>query len=481
MSRVERPPTTAAGIPTQAADSFAVHNPAHPDEVVGWAPVSGAAAGREAISAAVAAQHQWTALTPADRLKLLQDATAFGDDVVGARAELLTRENGKVIGDARGECRTMGGKVSEAAGYLTALDSKDSRDDAERVLELRKPFGVVVAIVPSNWPVGLTSSHLIPALVAGNTVVVKLPRECPLAADQTLAAMRDRLPDGVLHALTGNDEDVTRALLQDRRVGGVGFTGSVATAVRITQTIEDVKRLVFELGGNDAAIVCADADLSDIMIDRMARSALRTSGQFCVAIKRVYVHRTRYDELRSKLAARFEQEVVGDGLCDGVTLGPLISARARDYACSLVAGARAAGAEVLEFGSMRGIDAIEDGYFVRPTLVFGAAQDSELVSVEQFAPVLPVLPVDSDAQAIEWTNQSRYGLSGSVWSGSEEHALEVAAHVDSGSVLVNSTRAVANPWRLPFGGAKQSGVGRLGPLAGLLSYSEPQHNVAMHG
>jgi acyl-CoA reductase-like NAD-dependent aldehyde dehydrogenase len=130
---------------------------------------------------------------------------------------------------------------------------------------------------------------------------------------------------------------------------------------------------------------------------------------------------------------------------------------------------------------MRGIDAIEDGYFVRPTLVFGAAQDSELVSVEQFAPVLPVLSVDSDAQAVEWANQSRYGLSGSVWSESQEHALEVAARLDSGSVLVNSTRVVANPWRLPFGGAKQSGVGRLGPLAGLLSYSEPQHNVAMHG
>ncbi len=481
MSGVERPLATAAGISPPVPDSFAVHNPARPDEVVGWAPVSDAAAGREAISAAVAEHRQWAALTPADRLKLLQDATAFGDDVVAARAELLTRENGKVIGDARGECRTMGGKVSEAAGYLTALDPRDSRDDAERVVELRKPFGVVVVIVPSNWPVGLTSSHLIPALLAGNTVVVKLPGECPLAAAQTLAAMRDRLPDGVLHALTGYDDDLTRALLQDPRVGGVGFTGSVATAVRITQTIEDVKRLVFELGGNDAAIVCADADLSDVMIDRMARSALRTSGQFCVAIKRVYVHRTRYDELRSKLAARFEQEVVGDGRCDGVTLGPLISARARDYAGSLVAGARAAGAQVLELGSMRGIDAIEDGYFVRPTLVFGAAQDSELVSVEQFAPVLPVLSVDSDAQAVEWANQSRYGLSGSVWSESQEHALEVAARLDSGSVLVNSTRVVANPWRLPFGGAKQSGVGRLGPLAGLLSYSEPQHNVAMHG
>jgi len=456
-----------------------VRNPACPRAVVGSLALGTPADGRAAIDAAHAALTTWAGLATAERCRLLTAAAAATRDGLADRAALLTRENGKVLRDAAGECASVEATAARIADLAGVLDPRVVEDQTTKIVEFRRPFGVTLVIVPYNWPIALASSHLVPALLAGNTVVVKPPLQCPLALIESLNRVAAALPAGVLSVVTGPDRTLTTAMLHDRRVAGVGFTGSVLTAVKIMNTLRDVKRLVLELGGNDAAVICDDAVFDDRFGDHLVTGALWTSGQFCAAVKRVYVHRSRYAELCEFLEARFSEQVVGDGLNERVTLGPLISEAARDRARALIAQSRAEGARVIECGQVDDPASFAEGYFVRPTLVLGPAQDSAVVQGEQFAPVLPVLPVSGDEEAIAMTNDNPYGLSGSVWSESEDRAFAVASRIESGSVLVNGTRALTKSARVPFGGAKQSGIGRTGAGSGLLSYSEPQHNFVL--
>jgi acyl-CoA reductase-like NAD-dependent aldehyde dehydrogenase len=456
-----------------------VVNPARPDAVVGSVALGTPADGRAAIDAAWAARQSWAALSVGERYELLASAVAAtGEDLPG-RAALLTQENGKVLGDATGECMSIQATVTDIGAFAGILDTKTFEDESTKIMELRRPFGVALIIVPFNWPIALATSHLVPALLAGNTVVLKPPLQCPLALIDSLAHVAAGLPPGVLNVVTGRDETLTSSMLADSRVAVVGFTGSVPTAVKIMNALRDVKRLVLELGGNDAAVICEDAVFDDRFSDQIVTGALWTSGQFCAAVKRVYVHSSRYQELCALLEARFNEQVVGDGLNDGVSLGPLISAAARERTGDLLARTRAEGAQVVECGKAEDEAGFRAGYFVRPALVLDPAQESMVVQAEQFAPVVPVLPVSSDEQAISLANDSTYGLSGSVWSASEDRAFGIAARIESGSVLINGTRARTKARGVPFGGAKQSGIGRTGGTAGLLSYSEPQHNFTV--
>jgi acyl-CoA reductase-like NAD-dependent aldehyde dehydrogenase len=456
-----------------------VVNPARPDALVGSVALGTPADGRAAIDAAWAARQSWAARPTAERYQLIASAVTGTREDLPERAALLTQENGKVLRDATGECLSLDATVRDVGEFVGALDAVILEDAGTKIIELRRPFGVALIIVPFNWPIALATSHLVPALLAGNTVVVKPPLSCPLALIDSLARVASALPPGVLNVVPGPDETLTTSMLQDRRVAVVGFTGSVPTAVKIMNALRDVKRLVLELGGNDAAMICADAVFDDRFADQLVTGALWTSGQFCAAVKRVYVHSSRYTELCELLQARFDEQVLGDGLRDGVSLGPLISAAARERAQSLIARSRAEGARVIECGKVDDEDGFRAGYFVRPTLVLGPAQDSMVVQAEQFAPVLPILPVASDDEAVTLANDSSYGLSGSVWSASEDRAFALAARIESGSVLINGTRARTKARGVPFGGAKQSGIGRTGGTAGLLSYSEAQHNFAV--
>jgi acyl-CoA reductase-like NAD-dependent aldehyde dehydrogenase len=456
-----------------------VRNPASPQTVVGSVTLGTPADGRAAIDAAHAALASWAGLATAERCRLFTAAAAATHDGLADRAALLTRENGKILRDAAGECAAIEATAARIAAFAGVLDPRIVEDETTKIVELRRPFGVTLVIVPYNWPIALASSHLVPALLAGNTVVVKPPLQCPLALIESLRLVAAALPPGVLSVVTGPDQTLTTAMLHDPRVAAVGFTGSVPTAVKIMSTLRDVKRLVFELGGNDAAVICDDAVFDDRFGDHLVTGALWTSGQFCAAVKRVYVHHSRYTELCEFLEARFNEQVVGDGLNERVSLGPLISEAARDRARALIARSHAEGARVIECGQVDDPASFAEGYFVRPTLVLSPAQASAVVQDEQFAPVLPVLPVSSDEEAIAMSNDSPYGLSGSVWSESEDRAFAIASRIESGSVLVNGTRALTKTARVPFGGAKQSGLGRTGTEAGLLCYSEPQHNFVL--
>ena len=452
--------------------TITISDPASPREVVGEASKGNREHADQAVSAAVAAQRGWASLGLSERGRLLKEAAARTLDGLASRTELLVRENGKIRAEAEADCGSMAGFAELVVAIAESAFNEEVIEDADsRIVISRKPIGVVLAIIPFNWPVALLASKLAPALVAGNTVVVKPPPQCPLALIDTVQLLGSALPPGVVNVVIGDDDEVSKALVQDPRIGRIAFTGGTDTGVAISTGVTNVKRLLLELGGNDAAIVLDDAVLDDDAINRFAVGAVSTSGQLCFAIKRAYVHESLFDDFCERLSGAFDRQVVGPGLAEGVTIGPLISEAARSRAETLIRDAEQLGAKILELGSLHS-DADPGGYFLRPHLAIQPPQSSLLVQDEQFAPVLPVLSFSSEDEAIALANDSRFGLSGSVWSADEERAFRVAEEMEAGVTFINDhTFASADP-RAPFGGFKQSGVGRELGVVGLQGYTE---------
>jgi acyl-CoA reductase-like NAD-dependent aldehyde dehydrogenase len=237
-----------------------------------------------------------------------------------------------------------------------------------------KAHGVVLVLVPFNAPVALAAAHLMPVLVAGNTAVVKVPLACPLVVTAVLESLAEALPRGVVNVVECSDQMASELLVGDPRVRMIGLTGGVRTAVAVLNSFRDVKEMVFELGGNDAAVILNDVPVTETLARRLTAGALSLNGQYCSAVKRLYVHRSRLGELAEAMAAAFDAVVVGDGLDDRVQLGPVISAASAARAHRLVDQAVADGARAIEGG--RAASDLSEGYFVRPTLVVGAEQHS---------------------------------------------------------------------------------------------------------
>jgi acyl-CoA reductase-like NAD-dependent aldehyde dehydrogenase len=308
--------------------------------------------------------------------------------------------------------------------------------------------------------------------MAGNTVVVKPPPTTPLSCVATLRRVAQALPAGVLNVVTGQDAVVGPVVVGDPRVRHVCFTGSVAAGKRIMEmAAPTLTNVTLELGGNDPAVILDDAQLDEAAFGRLAAATYMTSGQVCMAIKRLYVPRRRYDEVVDGLQAAMAATRVGCGLEDGVTMGPLNTRRQRDYVVELVGEARAAGAGVVELGELT--DAVTDaGNYMRPALVLDPREDLRIVAEEQFGPALPVLPYDDEEEAVARANDTWSGLCSSVWSADTEHAMRVAARLRTGVTFFNNHNATAVDERAPFGGFNQSGVGRELGREGLLEFTE---------
>jgi acyl-CoA reductase-like NAD-dependent aldehyde dehydrogenase len=343
----------------------------------------------------------------------------------------------------------------------------------------RKPHGVVLILVPFNAPVALAAAHLMPALVAGNTAVVKVPLLCPLAVTAVLESLAAALPPGAVEVVTCSDVHAGEHLVGDPRVRMIGLTGGVRTAVAVLNAVRDVKETVFELGGNDAALLLDDVPVTDSLARRLTVGALSLNGQYCSAVKRLYVHRSRLGEVAEAMTAAFARVVVGDGLDPAVALGPVISGAAAGRARELVAKAAADGARVVEGGVIADADGFAEGYFVRPTLVIDASQASAIVQQEQFAPVLPIIAYDDDEAGLAMANDNEYGLGGSVWSADIERAERLADRLAVGIAIVNGTPFDTKDLRTPFGGVSQSGIGRMLAAAGLQAYTG--EFVRVHG
>lgn len=452
---------------------IARENPARLHESVGAVRVSSPSDVDAAVEAAAKAQVDWAATSVAERSMLLRSAADALDPFLDAIAELTARETGKVLGDARGEAGFAATVLRWYAGRATELLQDGGSDDERGRLTIRhRPFGVVAAITPWNAPLILAALKVGPALVAGNAIVVKPSPLAPFGVTMMLELIADRLPQGLVQIVHGEVETVT-ALVQHPQVARVAFTGGEVAGRAIASLAgRSLTPSVLELGGNDPAIVLLDAELDDAAYERMLMAAFATSGQVCMALKRLYVPAERRDEIVDGLVAAAERVLrVGDPLAEGVTMGPVVSATSAARVRRLVADAAANGAEVREIGTVVGD--LAAGHFVVPTLVLDADDADPIVATEQFGPTLPVLTYASVAEAVRRANAGELGLGASVWSADEDRAFAVAAELDAGFTFVNTHNRTGMALHAPFGGVKRSGWGREYGDEGLLEYVQP--------
>jgi acyl-CoA reductase-like NAD-dependent aldehyde dehydrogenase len=463
------------------AGSYPVHNPARPAEVVGFAPAADRAQLDAAVTEARKAFRSWRALDVGERVAKVADAalTAGVQLKESDGARLYTSEHGKVLSEAGFEIDTAPmvaavlGSMAEAA---LAPEQIDPQSPYPRLH--REPYGVAALVIPFNWPFSVMMMKLASALSAGNTVVVKLPPTVPLAALQFGAAFAAALPPGVVNVVSAPGVELSQALVTHPGIDVISATGGVATGRAVMAAAATrLTPVLLELGGNDAAIIAPDIAISDQLVESLVTATYTTGGQVCMAIKRLYAPQGRVDELADAVLARCEREVVGDGLADDVTLGPLHTASGRDRLASLVKDAAAQGATVRTAGRIREEDADSDGYFVLPTVVTGVAPQSALATEEQFGPVLPIFGYDDIDDAVAAANATEFGLTASVWTGDDALADKVTGQLVAGTVSVNCHGMAAQDPRVPFGGVGQSGLGRELGADGIRAFTQPRGYV----
>jgi acyl-CoA reductase-like NAD-dependent aldehyde dehydrogenase len=441
-----------------------VINPAT-EEVLAKCPRASKAQLDQAVAAAKAAFPAWSRTPIAERKKAI-GAIADVIEKNGAElARLLTQEQGKPLGDAMGEVYG----TAAFFRYFTALDLpvKVIDDSTGRKVELhRKPLGVIGAIVPWNFPLILMSFKVPPALLAGNTIVLKPAPTTPLSTLRLGELIKDVLPPGVLNIIT-DANDLGGALAAHPDVRKISFTGSTATGAKVMAgAAATLKRITLELGGNDAGIVLGDVNPKETA-PKLFQSAFQNNGQVCIAMKRLYVHESIYDEMCDELAALANAAIVGDGLTQGTQLGPLQNKMQFEKVKELIADARKHGKVIA------GGDAPEQaGYYIRPTIVRDITDGTRLVDEEQFGPVLPVIKYRDAEDAVARANASPFGLGGSIWSSDLERAHALAIQMESGSVWINKHAELAP--NIPFGGAKQSGLGTELGEEGLAEFTQLQ-------
>ena len=432
-----------------------VTEPATGDQIAEMIDV-GAAGVEAAVAAAKDARRGWAATTPKDRSMLLlrlADALEANADQFG---ELEARDVGKPLADARAEMGSAADKYRFFAGAARTLSAPacDEYKPGITSFARREPLGIVAAIAPWNYPMGLTSWKLGPALAAGNTVVLKPTNETPLTSLLLGRIAAEIFPKGVLNVITGGGASVGRALVQHSDVAMVSLTGGTSTGRTIMRDASDtVKKVHLELGGKAPVLVFDDADL-DKLIVAMRGAAFRNSGQDCTAATRLYVSRKLEGELLERLRVMAEGVVVGNGFLDpAVQMGPVVSARHRDGIADQVARAIQQGARIVTGGEKQG-----PGAFYAPTILAGAAQRSDIVQQELFGPVLVVGTFDDEDDAIAKANDISFGLAASIWTRDINRAVKCAALIEAGTVWINDHGPTAA--EMPFGGFKQSGIGR---------------------
>ncbi|GAA1680323.1 NAD-dependent succinate-semialdehyde dehydrogenase [Mycolicibacterium murale] len=448
---------------------FDVENPAT-GEVLAAVADGGPADADDALAAAVAAQGSWARTAPRYRSEILRrayDAVMTRQDWL---AEIMTLEMGKPLQEARGE-------VVYAADFLRWFSEEAVRisgdhtttgDGANRIIVTREPVGPCVLITPWNFPLAMGTRKIAPAVAAGCTMVLKPAPQTPLTSLALAAILQESgLPEGVLNVVNTTDAaTVVQRWMRSGRARKISFTGSTGVGkVLLRQAADTVMRSSMELGGNAPFIVCADADI-DTAVEGAMAAKMRNMGEACTAANRMYVHQSIAREFSERLAARMAGLKVGNGLDDATQVGPLIDAAARSKVQRLVDDSLARGATALTGG--RVMDG--PGYFYPPTVLADVSPDSELMTTEVFGPVAPVIPFVDEDEVVARANDTDWGLVGYVFTQDIDRAFDLSERLEVGMVGVN-TGVVSNP-AAPFGGVKQSGLGREGGKVGIDEFLE---------
>ncbi|MFJ6389765.1 aldehyde dehydrogenase family protein [Streptomyces sp. NPDC091972] len=439
-----------------------VLNPAT-EEVVATVPAATAADVDAAVARAAKAQAGWAALAPADRARLLRRFADVVDAHVEELARLEVREAGHLLGNARWEAGNVRDLLAYAAGGVERLNGRQIPVPGGLDVTILEPLGVVGVIAPWNFPMPIAAWGTAPALAAGNAVVLKPAETTPLTALRLAElALEAGLPEGLFQVLPGHGPVAGTALVEHPGVAKIVFTGSTRTGRDVMERCaRQVKPVTLELGGKSPNIVFADADLAQA-VDPF--SFLDNSGQDCCARTRILVQETVYDEVRELLADAVASVVVGDPADEKTQMGPLISRRQLERVRQLVPA---------DAPGLRGSAPDGPGFWFAPTVLTGEAPDSAAACEEIFGPVAVLLPFRDEEDAVRLANGTPYGLSGSLWTRDIGRALRVSRAVKAGNLSVNSHSSVR--YWTPFGGYKQSGLGReLGPDA-LAAFTETKN------
>ncbi|TCP31711.1 acyl-CoA reductase-like NAD-dependent aldehyde dehydrogenase [Scopulibacillus darangshiensis] len=438
-----------------------VINPAKIEEVVGEVALCSTQDVDDAIKAASDVFKSWSRTSVEERADRMRQASEKLSPLVEENVSLLVRENGKTLVESKKDLLRCIQVMNQMADTLIEWWKPVDLSGALQSVQIRRRArGVTAVISPWNSPLILTFKRVIPAVLAGNTVVIKPATNCPLTVLTFLKAVASSFPPGVINIVTGSGAMIGEVLCSDPRVKAICFTGSTDTGKTIMrQAASTVKKLYMELGGNDPALILPDAALDRTDIERIRGGVLRASGQVCSAIKRIYVHESRYVEFVDKLKSGFERVVVGNGIHPDTTMGPLNNKGQFDYVKGLVERTKQSGAQVAELGQKLNSDSWEEGYFMNPSIVTNISHDSELVHAEQFGPVIPVIPYTELSQAIEMANDTQYGLRASVWTSDERKAAEIADYLEAGAVFHNN-HTIFKDLRLDFPGIKESGFSK---------------------
>jgi len=451
-------------------DYFDVLNPAT-EALVAQCPVAKQEHLDQAVAAAQKAFKTWSKVDMATRKQKINEVADKIEAHFDELAALITQEQGKPIQGfaGLGSGFEVGGCVAWCR-YTTTLDLPVAvlQDDDECRVELhRKPLGVVGSITPWNWPLMIGIWHVIPAIMTGNTVVIKPSSMTPLSTIRFVELANEVLPAGVLNIVTG-EGGLGRLITSHPGIQKIVFTGSTPTGKGIMKSAADtLKKVTLELGGNDAGIVLPDVDVNAIAPKIFATSFIN-SGQTCAALKRLYVHDSIYDDMCAALTQFAENVKMGNGMDDGIDFGPVQNRAQLDIVRELADAARADGGRFLVGGkAMSG-----PGYFYPLTLVADVTDGCRLVDEEQFGPILPIIKYSDIDEVIERSNNNPNGLGGSVWSNDIDKAKAIAARMECGSVWING-HALVKP-HVPFGGVKDSGLGVEFGQIGLEEYTNVQ-------
>ena len=453
------------------SDSLEVDNPAT-GEVIATIPQLDADAVNQAVTAANDAFKLWRKKTPAERGELVRKWYELMVEHTDELATIMTTEQGKPLAEAKGE-------IAYAASYVKWFAEEAMRINGEilpagtpdtQIRVSRDPVGVCAAITPWNFPAAMITRKVAPALAAGCTIIVKPASQTPLTA---LAlgelAIQAGIPKGVIQVITGKASVIGDALCENSTVRKLTFTGSTEIGSQLMKKCApDVKKLSLELGGNAPFIVFEDADI-DLAVDGLMKGKFRNAGQTCISPNRVYVQRSVLEEFQTKLVKKVEALKVGNGLDDGVDIGPLIDAPGADKVTEHVDNALSNGATLLTGGKR-----LPNGdNWYTPTVLTNVPPTAQCTCEETFGPLVPFIPFDTEEEVIEYANDTPFGLAAYFFSDDLHRAQRVVDAIESGMVGVNTgSISAANA---PFGGVKASGLGREGAHAGIEEYLEMKY------
>ena len=456
---------------TASGETTSIYNPAT-GELVDTVPKGTAEDVKRAVAAAAEAAVEWGKFSAAKRGACLSEAARLVLENEKELTQLLTKEQGKALRESVLEIRRFAHTLEHYAGMAKTLRGGYVKlDDGRYGLIISKPMGVVGSIIPWNFPVSLMGNKVGPALLAGNAMVIKPASTTPLTATRCVELVQQAgLPKGTINMVTGPGGTVGEEILRHPVIRKIGFTGATDTGKRIMEVAaQEVKRVTLELGGSDPMIVCDDANI-DRAVSAASVGRFFNCGQACLAVKRLYLQDKIADEFIAKLVEKVRKLRVGNGLTRGTMLGPLHTKAQREEVEEQVADAVQRGAKVLVGGDRPTGDEYDKGYFLNPSVVVDVDPESKLLKDEVFGPALPIVRIKNLEDGLTQANDSIFGLGSSIWTQDIDQALYAAEKLEAGYTWVNSAQIIYD--ELPFGGVKQSGVGKEHGNEAVEHYSE---------